>query len=76
MLQCRYGEGVTSNAPGTQRYQISPCPESAYIGSAALHEQLMHSDLIATPTGASQSKCGVIRVFPATVSRSNLADQI
>lgn len=76
----RYGEGVTSNAPGSQRYQLSPCPESAYIGSAALHEQLMHSDLIpttrinadvSTPASATWSntdKCAVVHVFPSSVS--------
>jgi hypothetical protein len=55
-----YGEGVTNNAYGSQRYQISPCPESAYIGTAALHEQLLHSDLVRTP-----EPCAEIRVFPA-----------
>lgn len=58
-----YGEGVTSNAYGTERYQISPCPESAYIGSAALHEQLVHSDVV---TASDGKRCATVRVFPAS----------
>ena len=60
-----YGEGVTSNAYGSERYQISPCPESAYIGSAALHEQLVHSDVA---TASDGKRCATVRVFPASVS--------
>ena len=56
-----YGEGVTTNAYGSERYQLSPCPESAYIGSAALHEQLLHSDVAPAADG---KRCATVRVIP------------
>jgi hypothetical protein len=40
-----YGEGVTINSPLlTEEHQLSPCPESSYIGCAALHAMLLASD--------------------------------
>ena len=64
-----YGEGVTSNARGSQLHQLSPCPESAYIGSAALHEQLLHSTSaqdvnLDGADGGNGRACTEIRVFP------------
>lgn len=66
-----YGEGVTSNARGSQLHQLSPCPESAYIGSAALHEQLLHSTSaqdvnLDGADGGNGRACTEIRVFPAS----------
>ena len=62
-----YGEGVTSNARGSQLHQLSPCPESAYIASAALHEQFLHSvSAHEEVVPATAAACTEIRVFPAS----------
>eukprot|EP01050_Picozoa_sp_SAG11_P005656 SAG11_NODE_407_length_9712_cov_11.569437_3_plen_618_part_00 len=50
--------GVTCSGGPCESYQISPCPESAYVGSGILHEMLLHA------VG------DVVTVFPAVPDES------